>query len=71
VTEPDADLVVVAPPSSQTVGLGCDGSASTDHASLWLEARTALLQGRLPGGPGAMGPAATGWRPDLARWAAG
>lgn len=29
------------------VGLGCDGSASTDHASLWLEARTALLLGRL------------------------
>ncbi len=33
------------------VGLGCDGSASTDHASLWLEARTALLQGRLRHGP--------------------
>jgi cytosine/adenosine deaminase-related metal-dependent hydrolase len=33
------------------VGLGCDGSASTDHASLWLEARTALLQGRLRNGP--------------------
>jgi cytosine/adenosine deaminase-related metal-dependent hydrolase len=29
------------------VGLGCDGSASTDHGSLWLEARTALLLGRL------------------------
>jgi cytosine/adenosine deaminase-related metal-dependent hydrolase len=29
------------------VGLGCDGSASTDHASMWLEARTALLLGRL------------------------
>jgi cytosine/adenosine deaminase-related metal-dependent hydrolase len=28
------------------VGLGCDGSASTDHGSLWLEARTALLVGR-------------------------
>ena len=28
------------------VGLGCDGSASTDHASLWLEARGALLLGR-------------------------
>jgi len=37
------------------VGLGCDGSASTDHASMWLEARTALLQGRLRGGPRAMG----------------
>lgn len=36
------------------VGIGCDGSASTDHASLWLEARMALLQGRLRGGPTAM-----------------
>ena len=36
------------------VGLGCDGSASTDHASLWLEARGALLLGRLRKGPGAM-----------------
>jgi len=34
-----------------SVGLGCDGSASTDHASLWLEARTALLLGRLHRGP--------------------
>jgi cytosine/adenosine deaminase-related metal-dependent hydrolase len=32
------------------VGLGCDGSASTDHASLWLEARTALLLSRLRDG---------------------
>jgi cytosine/adenosine deaminase-related metal-dependent hydrolase len=37
------------------VGLGCDGSSSTDHASLWLEARMALLQGRVRGGPTAMG----------------
>ena len=37
------------------VGLGCDGSASTDHGSLWLEARTALLQGRLRHGPSSMG----------------
>lgn len=37
------------------VGIGCDGSASTDHASLWLEARTAMLQGRVRGGPTAMG----------------
>ena len=37
------------------VGLGCDGSASTDHASLWLEARGALLLGRLRKGPTAMG----------------
>lgn len=37
-----------------TVGIGCDGSASTDHASLWLESRTALLLGRFRGGPQAM-----------------
>ncbi len=36
------------------VGLGCDGSASTDHASLWLEARTALLLGRLRDGAASM-----------------
>lgn len=36
------------------VGLGCDGSASTDHGSLWLEARTALLLGRLRKGPTGM-----------------
>jgi cytosine/adenosine deaminase-related metal-dependent hydrolase len=36
------------------VGLGCDGSASTDHANLWLEARTALLLGRVRRGPTAM-----------------
>lgn len=36
------------------VGLGCDGSASTDHASMWLETRTALLLGRYRGGPTAM-----------------
>jgi cytosine/adenosine deaminase-related metal-dependent hydrolase len=36
------------------VGLGCDGSASTDHASLWLEARTALMQGRVRHGPASM-----------------
>jgi len=36
------------------VGLGCDGSASTDHASLWLEARGALLLARTRGGPEAM-----------------
>jgi cytosine/adenosine deaminase-related metal-dependent hydrolase len=28
------------------VGLGCDGSASTDSASLWIESRQALLLGR-------------------------
>jgi cytosine/adenosine deaminase-related metal-dependent hydrolase len=37
------------------VGLGCDGSASTDSASLWMEARNALLLGRLRKGPAAMG----------------
>lgn len=36
------------------VGLGCDGSASTDHASLWLEARTALLLGHQRKGPTGM-----------------
>ena len=37
------------------VGIGCDGSASTDCASLWLETRGALLLARLRGGPQAMG----------------
>ncbi|UNZ21521.1 amidohydrolase family protein [Streptomyces sp. 891-h] len=36
-----------------TVSLGCDGSASTDHASLWLEARTALTAARERGGAAA------------------
>ncbi|ETA01627.1 cytosine deaminase-like metal-dependent hydrolase [Frankia sp. CcI6] len=36
------------------VGLGCDGSASADSASLWLEARTAMLLGRLRHGAAAM-----------------
>ena len=45
-----ADLRAAGAP----VGLGCDGSASTDHASLWLEARTALLLGKMRGGAGAM-----------------
>ncbi len=31
------------------VGLGCDGSASADSASLWTEARNAMLSGRLRG----------------------
>ncbi|MDQ2724114.1 MAG: amidohydrolase family protein, partial [Actinomycetota bacterium] len=48
---PVAELQAAGAP----VGIGCDGSASTDHGSLWLEARTALLQGRLRGGPSAMG----------------
>jgi cytosine/adenosine deaminase-related metal-dependent hydrolase len=37
------------------VGLGCDGSASTDGASLWLEARGAMLLARQHGGPTAFG----------------
>ncbi|HEX3829422.1 MAG TPA: 8-oxoguanine deaminase [Sporichthyaceae bacterium] len=36
------------------VGLGCDGSSSNDAASLWLEARTALLLGRQRCGPTGM-----------------
>ncbi|TQN35658.1 cytosine/adenosine deaminase-related metal-dependent hydrolase [Blastococcus colisei] len=36
------------------VGLGVDGSASADSASLWLEARTAMLQGKLRNGAAAM-----------------
>jgi cytosine/adenosine deaminase-related metal-dependent hydrolase len=36
------------------VGLGCDGSSSADHMSLWLEARTALLLARVKDGPAAM-----------------
>jgi cytosine/adenosine deaminase-related metal-dependent hydrolase len=36
------------------VGLGCDGSSSNDAASLWLEARTAMLVGRQRSGPGGM-----------------
>lgn len=36
------------------VGLGCDGSSSADHMSLWLEARMALLLARIKEGPRAM-----------------
>jgi cytosine/adenosine deaminase-related metal-dependent hydrolase len=36
------------------VGLGCDGSSSADSASLWVEARAALLLGRQRHGPGGM-----------------
>ena len=32
------------------VGLGCDGSSSNDAASLWQEARNAMLLGRVRGG---------------------
>ena len=37
------------------VGLGCDGSSSADSASLWQEARLALLQAKLVSGAGAIG----------------
>jgi 8-oxoguanine deaminase len=36
------------------VGLGCDGSSSSDSASLWTEARAALLLGRQRHGPAGM-----------------
>mgnify|MGYP003716428721 CR=1 FL=1 len=36
------------------VGLGVDGSASNDAGSLWLEARQALMVGKLRDGPAAM-----------------
>jgi cytosine/adenosine deaminase-related metal-dependent hydrolase len=36
------------------VGLGCDGSASVDSASLWIESRAALLLGRQRLGPTGM-----------------
>jgi cytosine/adenosine deaminase-related metal-dependent hydrolase len=36
------------------VGLGCDGSSSNDAASMWLEARAALLLGRQRCGPTGM-----------------
>ncbi|KAE8765843.1 8-oxoguanine deaminase [Georgenia thermotolerans] len=36
------------------VGLGCDGSSSSDAASLWMETRGALLLGRFRHGPQAM-----------------
>jgi cytosine/adenosine deaminase-related metal-dependent hydrolase len=41
--------------ASVPVGLGCDGSSSTDSASLWLEARTAMLLGRVRHGPASTG----------------
>src|SRR5499426_721747 len=36
------------------VGLGCDGSSSSDTSSLWLEARAALMLGRQRRGPAGM-----------------
>jgi len=43
---PVADMRAAGVP----VGLGCDGSASADSASMWTEARNALLLGRLRSG---------------------
>jgi cytosine/adenosine deaminase-related metal-dependent hydrolase len=37
------------------VGLGCDGSASADSASLWMEARNAMLLGKLRHSAASMG----------------
>ncbi len=48
---PVADLRAAGVP----VGIGCDGSASTDSASLWMEARNAMLLGRMRGGPASTG----------------
>ena len=47
------------------VGLGCDGSASADSASLWLESRTAMLQGRLRAGMAGQAPGSFGAREAL------
>src|SRR6478735_2103943 len=43
------------------VGIGCDGSASTDSASLWMEARNSLLLGRMREGPQAASGARASW----------
>lgn len=37
-----------------SVGLGCDGSASSDSANLWMETRGAMLLARYRNGPSAM-----------------
>ncbi|MBV1831664.1 amidohydrolase family protein [Komagataeibacter sp. AV436] len=59
------------------VGLGCNGSATTDHASMWMETRTAMLLGRMRGGPQSMsardaldmatrgGAACLGWEDEI------
>jgi cytosine/adenosine deaminase-related metal-dependent hydrolase len=52
---PVAELLAAGAP----VGLGCDGSSSADSASLWLEARMAMLLARHRGGAPSAG----------ARWA--
>ena len=48
---PVADLVAAGCP----VGLGVDGSSSADAGSLWLEAREAMLLGKLRSGADAVG----------------
>ena len=48
---PVAELLAAGAP----VGLGCDGSSSADSASLWLEARTALLLARYRSGAASTG----------------
>ena len=47
---PVVDLVAAGCP----VGIGCDGSSSADAASLWQEARLAMLAGKLKSGASAM-----------------
>ncbi len=47
---PIVDLLAAGCP----VGLGVDGSSSADAGSLWLEARQAMLLGKLRNGAGAM-----------------
>ncbi len=47
---PVVDLLAAGCP----VGLGCDGSSSADSASLWQEARQALLVGKLRSGAAAL-----------------
>jgi len=49
-TAPVVDMRAAGVP----VGVGCDGSSSTDSATLWMECRNALLLARLRGGAGAM-----------------
>ena len=48
---PVAELLAAGAP----VGLGCDGSSSADSASLWLEARTAMLLARYRSGAASTG----------------
>ena len=58
---PSSNLLLGGPPArvpmltdaGVVVGLGTDGSASSGTSSLWLEARTALLLGRMHAGPSA------------------